>query len=501
MLAMLMGGLGTTLWAQEARRASATEQPSAPAARETATDLSVAFRAIAGQISPSVVSIRVTRTVNAPQMQIPDEFQRFFRGFGQGDDQQDQGPNDQNDQAMPPGMGPGGMHEIGTGSGVIVESENGAAYILTNNHVAGGNSEMQVKLSDGRVIKDAKLVGADAATDLAVVKIEVSGLQPAPLGDSDQLKQGDWVLAFGAPFGFVGSMSHGIVSALHRQAGILGATGYENFIQTDAPINPGNSGGPLVDLQGKVVGINSAIATESGGFQGIGFAVPINMAKPIYRELKANGKIVRGWLGLAIASVSDVPEQASGVGYNGNSGVLVSSVMNDAPAAGKLQPGDVITGLNGKEVQDASDLRNAVALMSPGTQVDLRVMRNGIQQDVKVKLGEQPENLQVAAGRGQEGSQAATLGMRLTDLNDQLEQRYGLNEKSGGALVTQVAPNSLAASAGVKAGDIITRVGDTEIKSAADARKALSKLDTQKGIRLYITNRQGSEYLFLRSAR
>jgi serine protease Do len=501
-IAMLIGGLGTPLWAQEARRASATEQPAAAAARETATDLSQAFRNIAGQISPSVVSIRVTRTVNAPQMQIPDEFQRFFRGFGPGDEQQDQGPNDQNDQAMPPSMGPGGsMREIGTGSGVIVESENGTAYILTNNHVAGGNSEMQVKLSDGRVIKGAKLVGADAATDLAVVKIEVSGLQPTPLGDSDQLKQGDWVLAFGAPFGFVGSMSHGIVSALHRQAGILGATGYENFIQTDAPINPGNSGGPLVDLQGKVVGINSAIATESGGFQGIGFAVPINMAKPIYRELKANGKIVRGWLGLQIASVSDVPEQANGVGYDGTSGVLVSSVMNDAPAAGKLHPGDVITGLNGKEVQDASDLRNAVALMAPGTEVTLRVMRSGKPQEVKVKLGEQPENLQVAAGRGQENSQAATLGMRLTELNDQLAQRYGLNERSGGALVTQVAPNSLAASAGVKPGDVITRVGDTDIKSAADARKALSNVDTQKGIRLYVTNRQGSEYLFLRAAR
>jgi serine protease Do len=500
---MLIGAMSSQLGAQEARTASATDRP-AVSPRETAaaTDLAHVFSTIAGQISPSVVSIRVSRTVNAPRMQMPDDIlQRFFRDFGDGQEQEQRGPGDQNDEAAPPSMGQGGsMREIGTGSGVIVESENGSAFILTNNHVAGGNSEMEVKLSDGRVIKGAKLVGADAPTDLAVVKIDVSGLTPAPLGDSDQLKQGDWVLAFGAPFGYVGSMTHGIVSALHRQAGILGATGYENFIQTDAPINPGNSGGPLVDMQGKVVGINAAIATESGGFQGIGFAVPISMAKPIYRELKANGKIVRGWLGLQIASVADVPEQASSLGYNQTKGVLVSSVMNDAPAADKLRPGDIITAVNGKDVQDASELRNSVAMMAPGTEVTLRVDRNGKTQDVKVKLGEQPSNAQVAAGRGQEPQQATSLGMRLTDLNDQLAQRYGVNEKSG-ALVTQVAPGSLAAAAGVRAGDILTRVGDSEVNNAEEARKALSSADPAKGVRLYVTNRQGSEYLFLRSAR
>ena len=179
---------------------------------------------------------------------------------------------------------------------MILDVADGYGYILTNNHVAGGASSMVVTLSDGRIIKDATLVGADPKTDLAVVKIKADHLIAAKWGDSKELEPGDEILAFGSPFGYVGSMTHGIVSALHRQAHILGPAGYENFIQVDAPINPGNSGGPLVDLRGDVVGINAAIATVSGGFQGIGFAIPTEEARPIYEQLRTTGKIVRGWL-------------------------------------------------------------------------------------------------------------------------------------------------------------------------------------------------------------
>ena len=191
-----------------------------------------------------------------------------------------------------------------------MEVQGGSGFILTNNHVAGGATELTVTLSDGRVIKgnDVKVLGADAKTDLAVVKIKADHLIPAQWGDSDKLERGDWVMAFGSPFGYVGSMTHGIVSALHRQAGILAAQqGYENFIQVDAPINPGNSGGPLINIHGEVVGINTAIASRSGGFQGIGFAIPSNQAKFVYAGLKDHGKITRGWLGVSISDVATRP--------------------------------------------------------------------------------------------------------------------------------------------------------------------------------------------------
>ena len=259
---------------------------------------STIFRDVHEAVEPSVVNIRVTKTI--AQAIHPDSARipAIFHDFGGN---------------LPPemfngngGNGPNGgtMREVGTGSGVIMEVSDGYGYILTNNHVAGGAGEMVVTLADGRVINDAKLVGADPKTDLAVVKIKADNLIPAKWGDSTQLQAGDRILAFGSPFGYVGSMTHGIVSALHRQAGILGADGYENFIQVDAPINPGNSGGPLVNINGQVVGVNTAIASSSGGFQGIGFAIPADEAKPVFEQLKGSGKVVRGWLGVSIENVA-----------------------------------------------------------------------------------------------------------------------------------------------------------------------------------------------------
>ena len=269
---------------------------------------------------------------------------------------------------------------------------------------------MDITLSDGRKIKNATLVGADPKTDLAVVKIQADKLIPAKWGNSDDLSKGDWIMAFGSPFGYVGSMTHGIVSALHRQAGILGTFGYENFVQVDAPINPGNSGGPLVNIHGEVVGINTLIASRSGGFQGVGFAIPSNQAKQVYQILKDKGKVVRGWLGVEIADVSKLPEEAKSSGYQGEDGVLVKGVLRDTPAAGKLQSGDVVTALDGKPVKDTQQLRGAIALMAPDTEVTLQVIRDGKSQDVKIKLGEQPASEEAMASRAGGGGGAGGQG-------------------------------------------------------------------------------------------
>src|SRR4051812_23475659 len=295
---------------------------------KNADDLATVFRSVGKVVEPAVVNIEVHKKIQgAKRLPLdPDMLKRFF-------------PRDENGQPqIPDELDPqgGDMEQIGTGSGVIMDVDGSTAYVLTNNHVAGGAEEMVITLSDGREIKKAKLVGADPKSDLAVVKMTVDRVIAAKWGNSDDLQKGDWIMAFGSPFGYVGSMTHGIVSALNRQAGILGQQGYENFIQVDAPINPGNSGGPLVNLKGEVVGVNTAIASRSGGFQGIGFAIPSNQAKEVYGVLKEKGKITRGWLGVSIIDASKVLEIAKSDGYTGTDGVFVQQVLKETPAFGKL---------------------------------------------------------------------------------------------------------------------------------------------------------------------
>jgi serine protease Do len=467
-------------------------------------DSSDVYRDIHKVVEPSVVEIQVTKTMPHEQSQIPQEFQRFFHDFGGNGQFNFPGQNnngDDNDQS-PGDQGMSQQQEVGTGSGVIMDASDGYGYILTNNHVAGGASEMTVTLNDGRVIKDATLVGADPKTDLAVVKIKADHLIPAAWGDSTQLESGDHILAFGAPFGYVGSMTHGIVSALHRQAGILGQDGYENFIQVDAPINPGNSGGPLVDLQGHVVGINTAIASSSGGFQGIGFAIPSEEAHPIYDQLKSSGKITRGWLGVEIENVAQATNKAASEGYKETTGVLIRGVLHNSPATSELQPGDIVTKLNGNTIDNVSELRNAIAVEAPGSEVTLDVFRNGKEQDVKVKLGDQPSDLtalssNTAGGHAMHG-QSATMGMKLENLTSETAQQYGLSEKTG-AVVTSVAPNSMAAQAGLQPGDVITHVGQRRVTSAEQVDDALSKADLKAGVQLQVDNSQGTEFLFVQA--
>jgi len=487
---------------------------------QSVQELSTVFRNVGKVIEPSVVQIEVHKTIKGARRQfMPDDdfLRRFFRDHGVpggGDDQVQ--PNDPNggggnNDAAPDDNAPGGggdLEQMGTGSGVIIEVDGSDAYIVTNNHVAGGATEMVVTLSDGRTIKGGKTLGADPKSDLAVVKIHADHLIAAKWGDSDQLDRGDWVLAFGSPFGYVGSMTHGIVSALNRHdVGILGNQGYENFIQVDAPINPGNSGGPLVNIHGDVVGINTAIASRSGAFSGIGFAIPSNQAKVIVKMLKEKGKVTRGWLGVSIADVQRDPGLAKSFGYDQDNGVIVQQVIQGTPSTGKLQPGDIITGIDGKNVENVQQLRNQVALISPGTTAKLQVFRNGKQTDVPITIGEQPEDVMALGPKGSgiapkagNAESGEALGMRLTNVNDDAIQKYGLSsDVKDGALVTAVEPRSLAAKAGLQPGDVITRVGGESVSDAKEASDAIAKQDVNKGIRLYITNKLGSRFVFIQN--
>jgi serine protease Do len=465
----------------------------------TVEDLSTVFRHVGEVVGPSVVNIRVHKTVKESRSNSgEDQIRRFFQEHG-GEMPFNFNDNDNNDQPM---------EEIGTGSGVIMDASGGYGFILTNNHVAGDASEMEVTLSDGRKFEghDVKLIGADAKRDLAVVRIKADRLIPAQWGDSDELERGDWVMAFGSPFGYVGSMTHGIVSALNRNQVIPNREDYENFIQVDAPINPGNSGGPLVNMHGEVIGINTAIATVSGGFQGIGFAIPSNDAKVVYEALKDHGKVVRGWLGVGIQSVSEDPNTAKYFGYQGDTGVMVVKSIPDTPASGKLFQGDVIVAFNGKPVTDVSQLRNLVADTAPNTEVTLRVFHNQKNEDVRITLGDQPEDLTMV-GRNENGGAANSpdetaqapqaFGMTFKTLDADTAESLGIGEVKSGAVIVSVAKGSMAAEKGLQPGVVITEIGRTPVHSAQEAADILNKVDPSKGVPLYIVTREGSEFIFL----
>jgi len=450
----------------------------------TVEDLSTVFRHVGNVVGPSVVQIRVHKTIKEQGgPDLPDEdMRRFFREHGFPD------------FSFPPQQ----FEEIGTGSGVIMEVSEGYGYVLTNNHVAGDAGTIDIQLADGRKIanRDISLVGADPKSDLAVLRIKADRLIAAKWGNSDELQRGDWVMAFGSPFGYIGSMTHGIVSAMNRDhVGIIGSEGYENFIQVDAPINPGNSGGPLVNIHGEVIGINTAIASRTGGFQGIGFAIPSNQAKGVFAALREHHVVVRGWLGISLQDVDYNPDLAKSFGYQGEHGVIVSGVAPNGPSENKLLPQDIITALNGQPVADGQQLRNLVAGIAPGTAANVTVFRDGKEQQVQVVVGTQPRNLAAAMEGSSGGGEAEitgenqtlqALGMSLATLDKQTAQKIGIDS---GAVITEVKRDGLAFNAGLSPGDVITMVFKTPVHSAAEAAEALNAADLKKGVRLYVFTR------------
>ncbi len=368
------------------------------------------------------------------------------------------------------------------GSGVIVREDG---YILTNNHVIADADEIKVSLLDKRSF-EAKVVGTDPKTDLALLKISADNLPTIPLGDSDKLEVGQFVLAIGNPFGLSGTVTLGIVSAKGRAN--LRIADYEDFIQTDAAINPGNSGGALINLDGELVGINTAIFSRSGGYMGIGFAIPSNMAKAVMDSLIKYGKVVRGWLGVSIQELT--PELKKSFGYDGD-GVLVAEVFDNTPAqkAG-IKPGDIIVEYQEEKIKNVFQLRNLVAETQPGTQAKIKIWRDGKYLDLTAQIAELKESAPAIAR-----AQVLTeLGMDVSDLTPEIRRSYNIPKEIEGVVVTSLDPDGRAERAGVKIGDVILKINRTKIRNTKDFWKAVRAIKDKQillwlwreGVRIFL---------------
>ncbi len=372
------------------------------------------------------------------------------------------------------------------GSGVIVDA---AGYILTNNHVIADADDIQVRLTDDREF-NAKVVGKDSKTDLALIRIEGAGTLPvAQLGDSDRAEVGSWVIAIGNPFGLEATVTSGIISARGRH---IGSGPYDNFLQTDAAINPGNSGGPLFNLDGAVIGINTAIFSRSGGNMGIGFAIPVNMAKSVMEQLKSHGRVTRGWLGVRIQSVTH--ELAKALGLDKRHGALVASVESGSPASSAgIQPGDVVVRFDGREVGQMNELPAIVAETPIGKKVRIDLMRDGKALVVEVVVAELKEKSAEMAGTDK--GDASSFGASVRSLTPELREQLELEDSVRGVVVTGVEPGSSAAAAGLRAKDVIAEINRKPIRDVADFRRTLQNSKT--GDALLILLFRGGEPLYL----
>jgi serine protease Do len=426
------------------------------------------------RVTPSVVTIESTRTIRmSPAHQQLFNDPRFRRFFGGEDDPTRESPRKMRQEAL--------------GSGVII-SEDG--YILTNNHVVEGADEdgVKVALADGKTKFEAKVVGKDPRTDIAILKIEAVKKLPAlTLADSDKLEVGDVVLAVGNPFGIGQSVSSGIISALSRGFGILGQQGYEDFIQTDASINQGNSGGALVDVEGRLIGINQSIASPSGGNAGVGFAVPINLARSVMERLIADGRIVRGYLGVNLQTVT--PELAESFKLPDTSGALIGGVQAGTPAAkAGMVEGDVLIEFNNKRVSDSAHLRLMVSQTPPKTPVTFKVLRDGKEKNFSLTLAELPDDL-AANANDEPADHSAEVnpdlldGVEVADLDGPARRRFDVPQRIRGALVTKVDEDSNAAEAGLHPGDVIVEINRRPVKSAEEA---VELTHTVKGERILV---------------
>jgi serine protease Do len=388
-----------------------------------------------------------------------------------------------------PGPSPG-PEGHGAGSGVIVSSDG---YVLTNDHVVEGAKEITVTLPDNREFS-GKVVGLDPQTDLAVVKIDATNLPFVPWGNSGDLRVGEYVLAVGNPFGLNSTVTLGIVSALGR--GGMGITQYEDFIQTDAAINPGNSGGALVNTQGELIGINTAIFSQSGGYQGVGFAVPTNLAKPVYESLVSTGKIVRGFLGVGIQAVTT--DLARSFQLDQTKGALVTNVVPGSPAdeAG-IKRGDVIVEYQGKPVLDPRNLQHQVIRTTVGSKVNMVVIRDGHKQTLKTKIREQQNPTQVAEA-GSVEQEGPLAGVAVQNLDKGIAQRLGLEEDVNGVVVMEVIPGSYAARAGLVQGDVISEINRKPVRSEEDFMKVVSHLKEKSSALIFIHRGKGALYLTIK---
>ena len=445
-----------------------------PPAVAQANDLSAAFRYAANQVLPTVVTIRTTmgdiqQTAGDGEFPegFPEEFQPFLKRFF-GDDFRE----------LPRRM-PRIPRQQGTGSGVIIDP---SGIILTNNHVVRGGSKVIVRLHDGREF-EATDVKTDPKTDVAVVRINAGDLPAAKIGNSDDMQIGDWVLAVGAPFGLQETVTAGIISAKSRGLGIAER---EDFLQTDAAINPGNSGGPLVNLRGEVVGVNTAISTSGGGNDGVGFAVPVNLAQWVSHQLIENGTVQRAFLGVGIQQVtSDLSQQ---FGLSTVQGAVVTEVRPDTAAAkAGLQTGDVIVEFDGQAVASPREVQNLVERAALDKEHRVTVVRDGKRVAVAVRLQTMPQ------------SEFGRFGLQVSGLTDDVARQLNMAGVQG-VVITGVDPDSLAASAGLEEGMVITRIGQKKVTSVEEFRVAMKDVDLQEGLLLFVQTSDGSRFVVLKSS-
>jgi serine protease Do len=465
--------------------------PAAPNTPEPNEKVGVitSFAPLVKRMIPAVVSVRVVQDVKVSGMP-------FGPQAGPGDDNggdNDNGGGEGQGGGMPPGgdpfdqlrryFGQGGQREYkqhGLGSGVIVSADG---YILTNNHVVGSAEEIHVTLEDKREFT-AKVIGKDAKTDLGLIKIDTKDPLPvAPLGDSNSTYVGDWVIAIGNPFDVGMTVTAGIVSAKGR---ILGGD-YDDFIQTDASINPGNSGGPLINTRGEVIGINTAIYSRTGANNGIGFAIPIDMARNVMDQLKAHGRVVRGWLGVEIQEVT--PDLAQSFGMPKPEGALVASADKDGPAGkGGIERGDIVLSFNGHPVDDEHELPALVAQTPINQMVPVEVVRNGKHMTLEVTIGERKEP-QVASAKSEEPG--GNWGMQVGDITPEIAQQFHL-ENTKGVVIQKVAPDSPSAEAGLQPGDVVLEVNHDKIGALADFVAKAKQAQSEKKPALLLVQRGGA---------
>ena len=482
-MAMIVGFGAYEIYTPSAATAAVAAPPAAPLTEESVSALLAldkAMETLAAHVTPAVVNVTVAARAKA-QANMPDDMPEFFKRFF-------------GDQQMPMQRGP--QVEHGLGSGIII-APNG--YIVTNNHVIKDATDIRVTLNDRRVLS-AKLVGADPLTDLAVIKVNASNLASLPWGDSTALHPGQTVLAFGNPFGFRFTVTRGIVSGLNR------ANPYSDdphkpgqFIQTDAAINPGNSGGALVDARGQVVGINTFLISPSGSFSGMGFAIPSQIAKGTVETLIKDGKVRHAYMGVGITDVT--PENAKFFHLNEASGAVITQVEPDSPGArAGLKVGDVITEVNGQKVSDAGHLQVLIGQNSPGTKVNLQIMRDGKQMSLPVTVEEMGAKT-AAAGSNSGGEHGkARWGLGLANLTPELREQLQLSNDVHGVVVTNVEPGSPADNAGLTRGMVIEEVNRHSVQSVADTKRELGDVPKGQDVMLLIWNNGGSTFAVLHSA-
>ncbi len=426
------------------------------------------FADLAAKVSPAVVNVSSTHVMTQQEQGVPQmpfdfpegsPFEQFFKQFQQQQREQQKHP----------------QKVTSLGSGFIIDA---SGYVVTNNHVVDGAKDIEVTLTDGSAYP-AKVIGTDAKTDLALLKVEAK--KPLPFvsfGDSDKMRIGDWVMAVGNPFGLGGSVTAGIISARGRD---IHEGPYDDFLQIDAAINQGNSGGPTFSTDGNVIGINTAIFSPSGGSVGIGFAIPSSLAKPIIAELKEQGHIDRGWLGVAIQPLT--PELTQGMGLSSDKGALISSIQDNSPAAAAgLKTGDVVTRFGDRAIESPKDLSRAVAETASGASVPMKVWRDGSEKTITVKIAEMKEEVASAEHSEPSGEPSASdtvdqLGATLAPVNDVTRQQFGLSEDAKGVVIADLEQDSALAEQGVRPGDVIERVNDRKIANPADVAKALQEAE------------------------